>query len=162
MGRRERPGDDSSPDERLQQGQERARTLLNDGRDRGNYGVGPGNTRFGYGGRGEHRGRGPKNYQRSDDRIREDINERLTQDPGVDASEIEVRVENREVTLTGTVRDREEKRRAEDVAESVAGVSHVQNNLRVGGPERVHHDVSQGSAATTGGSSAGGGQRQSS
>ena len=43
-----------------------------------------------------------------------------------------MQVQNREVTLTGTVRDRNEKRRAEDLAESVSGVSHVQNNLRVG------------------------------
>ncbi len=30
-------------------------------------------------------GRGPRNYQRSDDRIREDVNERLTADPSIDA-----------------------------------------------------------------------------
>ncbi|HEV7874942.1 MAG TPA: SWFGD domain-containing protein, partial [Enterovirga sp.] len=33
------------------------------------------------GGYGDHRGRGPKSYQRSDDRIREDVNDRLTDDP---------------------------------------------------------------------------------
>ena len=80
---------------------------------------------------GMHRGRGPKGYQRSDARITEDVNDRLTEDPHVDASEIEVRVENREVTLTGTVNSRFEKRHAEDLAESVSGVTHVQNNLRV-------------------------------
>ena len=78
-----------------------------------------------------HRGRGPRNYSRSDDRIREDVNDRLTDDPHVDASEIEVAVSNREVTLTGTVSTRFEKRHAEDLAESVSGVTHVQNNLRV-------------------------------
>ncbi|WP_205772530.1 BON domain-containing protein [Microvirga calopogonii] len=80
---------------------------------------------------GMHRGRGPKGYQRSDARITEDVNDRLTEDPHIDASEIEVRVENREVTLTGTVNSRFEKRHAEDLAESVSGVTHVQNNLRV-------------------------------
>jgi osmotically-inducible protein OsmY len=80
---------------------------------------------------GYHRGRGPRNYTRSDDRIREDVNDRLTDDPHVDASEIEVSVSNREVTLTGTVNSRFEKRHAEDLAESVSGVAHVQNNLRV-------------------------------
>ena len=80
---------------------------------------------------GPHRGRGPRNYQRSDDRIREDVNQRLTDDPYVDASDIEVGVENREVTLTGTVASRSDKRRAEDIADSVSGVTHVQNNLRV-------------------------------
>ncbi len=78
-----------------------------------------------------HRGRGPKNYQRSDDRIRDDVNDRLTDDPHIDASEIEVSVQSREVTLTGTVGSRFEKRHAEDIAESVSGVAHVQNNLRV-------------------------------
>lgn len=78
-----------------------------------------------------HRGRGPKNYTRSDARILEDVNDRLTDDPHVDASEIHVEVQNREVTLTGTVNSRFEKRHAEDLAESVSGVTHVQNNLRV-------------------------------
>jgi osmotically-inducible protein OsmY len=84
-----------------------------------------------FGDEGGHRGRGPRGYQRSDQRILEDVNDRLTEDPDVDASEIEVRVENREVTLSGTVNSRFEKRHAEDVAESVSGVAHVQNNLRV-------------------------------
>ncbi|MBV8798429.1 MAG: BON domain-containing protein [Alphaproteobacteria bacterium] len=79
----------------------------------------------------EHRGRGPKNYSRSDDRIREDVNDRLTDDPLVDASEIEVSVQGQEVTLSGTVSSRNEKRLAEECAESVSGVKHVQNNLRV-------------------------------
>jgi osmotically-inducible protein OsmY len=78
-----------------------------------------------------HRGRGPKGYQRSDERIREDVNDRLTDDPHVDASEIEVTVSNREVTLSGTVNSRFEKRHAEDLAETISGVTHVQNNLRI-------------------------------
>lgn len=81
--------------------------------------------------RGEHRGRGPKGYSRSDERIIEDVNDRLTDDPYLDATEIEVGVANREVTLSGTVDSREAKRRAEDLADGVAGVVHVQNNLRV-------------------------------
>jgi hypothetical protein len=80
---------------------------------------------------GLHRGRGPRGYQRSDSRILEDVNDRLTEDPHIDASEIEVRVENREVTLSGTVNSRFEKRHAEDLAESISGVTHVQNNLRI-------------------------------
>ena len=78
-----------------------------------------------------HSGRGPRNYARSDSRINEDVCDRLTDHPMVDASDIEVAVSGREVTLTGTVRSREEKRRAEDLAEAVSGVMHVQNNLRV-------------------------------
>jgi osmotically-inducible protein OsmY len=80
---------------------------------------------------GRHRGRGPKGYTRSDDRIREEVCDRLTDDPVVDASDVEVNVSNCEVTLSGTVENREERRRAEDCAERVSGVTHVQNNLRV-------------------------------
>jgi hypothetical protein len=82
---------------------------------------------------GAHRGRGPKSYQRSDERILEDVNDRLTEDPQLDASEVEVSVSGREVTLSGTVSNRYDKRRAEDLADSVSGVIHVQNNLRVRG-----------------------------
>ena len=79
----------------------------------------------------EHRGRGPKNYRRSDERIKEDVNDRLSDDYYLDASDVEVAVENMEVTLTGTVRNRNDKRRAEDLAESVSGVTNVENRLRV-------------------------------
>lgn len=81
---------------------------------------------------GRYRGKGPRNYNRSDDRIKEDVNDRLSDDPFVDASEIEVTVSSGEVTLTGTVDHRSSKRRAEDLAESVSGVKNVENRLRVG------------------------------
>ena len=74
---------------------------------------------------------GPKNYARSDEPIKEDINDRLTDDGYLDASDIEVEVSNREVTLSGKVMSLEAKRRAEDIADSVSGVTNVQNNLRV-------------------------------
>ena len=79
----------------------------------------------------EHRGRGPKGYRRSDERIKEDVNDRLSDDYYLDASDVEVAVENMEVTLTGTVRNRNDKRRAEDLADSVSGVTNVENRLRV-------------------------------
>jgi hypothetical protein len=79
----------------------------------------------------EHRGRGPKGYKRSDGRIEEDVNDRLTDDPYLDASDILVQVKDSEVTLSGTIAWRQDKRRAEDLAELVSGVTHVQNNLRV-------------------------------
>ncbi len=80
---------------------------------------------------GEHRGKGPKGYTRSDERIRDDVNDRLTDHGHLDASDIEIAVSGAEVTLNGTVLRREDKRRAEDIAEQVSGVKHVQNNLRV-------------------------------
>jgi osmotically-inducible protein OsmY len=76
------------------------------------------------------RGRGPKGYQRSDERLLEAICEQLTDDQQVDASEISVAVSNGEVTLTGTVSDRQAKWRAEDIVESCSGVKGVDNRLR--------------------------------
>jgi BON domain len=79
-----------------------------------------------------HRGKGPKSYKRTDERILEDIHDRLTFDNFLDASNIEVTITNGEVTLTGTVSERADKRRAEDIAESVSGVQHLENRIRVG------------------------------
>jgi osmotically-inducible protein OsmY len=79
----------------------------------------------------DHRGKGPRGYRRSDARIQEDVSDRLTDDPDVDASDITVTVKEGEVTLDGHVDTRFAKRRAEDGAEDVSGVTHVQNNLRV-------------------------------
>ncbi|MEZ2223460.1 BON domain-containing protein [Rhizobium sp. RCC_161_2] len=77
------------------------------------------------------RGKGPKGYKRTDERILEDVNDRLTDAPFLDASDIEVSVTGGEVTLGGFVFSRQDKRRAEDIVDDVFGVSHVQNNLRV-------------------------------
>ena len=78
-----------------------------------------------------HTGRGPKGWRRSDERIREEVNEALARHPDIDASDIEVRVENALVTLSGVVEDRREKRLAEDLAEDVFGVDDVDNDLKV-------------------------------
>ena len=81
--------------------------------------------------RSGHYGRGPRGYRRSDARIAEDVNDRLTDDWRLDASDVEVSVAEGEVTLTGTVRTRQDKRLAEDLADDVSGVRNVQNNLRI-------------------------------
>ena len=75
-------------------------------------------------------GRGPRNYSPSDERILEEVCDRLTDDDRIDASEIEVRVSNGEVTLLGEVEDRHTKRMAEDVADGVRGVRDVHNQLK--------------------------------
>ena len=85
---------------------------------------------------GPYTGRGPKGYQRSDDRIREDVSDRLTAHGHIDASDIEVRIQGGEVTLIGFVDSRAAKRAAEDLAEDVPGVREVHNQLRV----RTHAD----------------------
>ncbi len=80
---------------------------------------------------GQFAGRGPRNYKRSDERIEEDINERLTRHGMVDATDIEVTVQNGEVTLRGSVDHRQAKRIAEDIVDSVAGVKEVTNHIKV-------------------------------
>jgi BON domain len=81
--------------------------------------------------RGPHAGQGPRGYQRSDDRIREDICERMCDNDELDAREIEIRVSGGDVTLLGTVHDRYDKRLAEDIVEQVSGVQDISNQLRV-------------------------------
>jgi len=89
------------------------------------------NTQVGGSDRGPHVGKGPKGYTRSDDRIREEISDRMMADGDIDASDIEIDVNNGEVTLRGFVDGRDAKRSAEDLAESVQGVKEVLNQLRV-------------------------------
>jgi osmotically-inducible protein OsmY len=84
--------------------------------------------------RGSYAGRGPKGYKRSDERIREDVCDRLSDHPYLDASDIEVNVNEGIVTLSGTARDRRTKRLAEDLVESCSGVQDVDNKIRVNRP----------------------------
>jgi hypothetical protein len=103
------------------------------------------------GGEPGHRGRGPKGYVRSDERIKEDVCDYLTDDPYLDAADMEVAVTNGEVTLAGRVGSRHAKRRAEELAERASGVKHVQNNLRVGDRSQSSSDDSASSFARTAG-----------
>lgn len=84
-----------------------------------------------------YRGRGPKGYMRSDERILEDLCDQLCDDPIVDASEIEVHCEQGRVVLTGRVPTRWMKHRAEDIADAVRGVKDVDNRVRVSAEEPV-------------------------
>jgi osmotically-inducible protein OsmY len=97
-------------------------------------GLGGGMESWGQGSQrqwGEHRGKGPRGYRRSDERIREEVCDLLTDDPQIDASDVEVTVKECEVTLTGQVNSREDKRRVEDLIERISGVKEITNNLRV-------------------------------
>lgn len=82
----------------------------------------------------DYRGRGPRNYRRSDERIREDINDSLTEHDEIDATDIEVDVQNGDVILSGWVFDYYSKRTAEYLAEDVRGVVNVENRLRIRKP----------------------------
>lgn len=85
-------------------------------------------------GTGPYVGRGPKGYRRSDERIFEDVCERLTTHPSIDASDIEVKVSDGDVTLTGRVESRTVKHLTENMVETVSGVKEVHNQLRVTPP----------------------------
>ncbi|NOV24825.1 BON domain-containing protein [Cupriavidus necator] len=83
---------------------------------------------------GQHAGRratGPKGYRRSDERVREDVCERLAMNPYIDVGEVTVEVANGVVTLDGTVSERREKYVVEEIADAVFGVTEVDNRLRV-------------------------------
>jgi osmotically-inducible protein OsmY len=113
-------------------GQERSGQSSQYGRGQYDYGreheSGGGTNQHG---QQNYAGRGPKGYQRSDDRLKEQVSGRLMDDSQIDASEITVEIHGGEVTLTGTVNSREEKRAAEACAETVSGVREVFNQLRV-------------------------------
>ena len=84
---------------------------------------------------GEHTGRGPEGYQRSQDSIKEEVNERLTRHGQLNPNNVQVEVDdNGEVTLNGTVSSRRDKRMAEDAIETVSGVRDVHNRLARGEP----------------------------
>ncbi|MBC7926508.1 MAG: BON domain-containing protein [Bryobacteraceae bacterium] len=79
-----------------------------------------------------HSGRGPKPVPRTDARIHEEVSEELLHSPHVDASEIEVELASGQVTLTGTVSSREQKREAGECAWRVRGVQDVHNQICIG------------------------------
>lgn len=91
----------------------------------------------------DFRGRGPRNYVRSDERLRELIAERLTDDPQIDASDIEIGVADGRVTLSGTVDRRQTRHRVEDLVDT-CGVREIDNRLGIG-PAR---DAGSGTATT--------------
>ena len=75
------------------------------------------------------RGKGPRGWRRSDERIFEEVCEILFRDPVIDASEIEVKVEKGIVYLRGNVSSRQIKRLSELSIENVLGVEDVVNQL---------------------------------
>jgi hypothetical protein len=78
--------------------------------------------------------KGPKGYKRSDERIHEDVCDRLSHlsvHADVDASDVEVTVKDAEVTLTGSVPERRWKHMIEDTADHVHGVKDVHNQIKV-------------------------------
>jgi osmotically-inducible protein OsmY len=106
-----------------------------------------------------HRGRGPQGYQRSDERLKELVCERLTDDPRIDASNVNIDVTGQVVKLTGTVDDRSTKYEIEELIESLGGVKDIDNQLRV---QRTQSSWGQsGSSPSSGSGSSGSSGQQS-
>lgn len=117
--------------------------------ERGGYGGSHGGyaygSRYGYGGyrpEGSYAGgherqsrtypRGPKGYQRSDERLKEDICERLMESYYIDSSEVSVDVKGGKVSLEGSVPTRHMKHAIEDIVDACPGVTDIDNRVRVG------------------------------
>lgn len=86
------------------------------------------------GGWNDHRGKGPKGYRPSDERVRERLCELLTDDPRVDATHIDVHVQNGEITLTGFVDSRRTKFLVEELVANSCDTE-VVNRLNVRRPQ---------------------------
>lgn len=116
----------------------------------GDYGNGYGGRTYGGGeygaGRGERSSASrsmPKNYQRSDERIRDDVCEQLSRS-GYDIKDVSVEVSGGKVTLEGTVQDRYTKHAIEDCADDSMGVREVDNRIRVSPEGGRSHQGEQG------------------
>lgn len=81
--------------------------------------------------RGHYAGKGPRAFQKSDERLHELVCDFLTEAPDIDPTDVEVRVKSGVITLEGTVPTRWMKRITADAVESLPGVLDVHNNLQV-------------------------------
>lgn len=80
----------------------------------------------------DHFGKGPKGWKRSDEKIKDDVCEALYRNQRVDATDIEVLVNQGVVTLRGNIETRDGKRHAEACVEHITGVEDIQNEITVG------------------------------
>jgi hypothetical protein len=98
----------------------------------GYHGSGVGGISGGYtGGSASDYSWVPPAETRHDDRIHDDVCDRLAMSSEIDASDIEVLVQAGSVTLEGNVETRHMKQIARDIAAAVPGVSSVHNRLHV-------------------------------
>jgi osmotically-inducible protein OsmY len=98
-------------------------------------------------------GRGPKGYKRSDERIKEDICERLWRSDHVDSSEVTVTVKEAEVTLSGTVPERWMRHEIENIVDDSMGVKDIDNNIRI--QQQTGETGTESMSATSGASTSG-------
>jgi osmotically-inducible protein OsmY len=98
-------------------------------------------------------GRGPKGYKRSDERIKEDICERLWRSDNVDSSEVTITVKEGEVTLSGTVPERWMRHEIENIVDDSMGVKEIDNSIRI--RRQTDETGAESMSATRGASAAG-------
>lgn len=78
----------------------------------------------------DYSGHGPKNWKISDEKLKEKVCEILLKSSEVDATELEVEVEDRVVTLKGFIANRGMKNVAEDLIASIPGIEDVFSEVR--------------------------------
>lgn len=93
---------------------------------------------------GRSQRRGPKGYQRSDERLQEEICERLMTRWDLDSSEVSVQVSQGEVTLEGVVPERRMRHEIENLVDDCHGVKDIDNRIRV---QSSYGSTSSGSAS---------------
>lgn len=76
-------------------------------------------------------GKGPKDWKLSDERLKERVCEVLYHSHDVDPSEMEVKVEDGVVYLSGKIRSKGMKNVAEDLVASIPGVEDVFTRLKI-------------------------------
>lgn len=76
----------------------------------------------------------PKGYKRSDERVLEDVCERLSHS-GLDVSDVSVSVDQGKVSLEGSVVSRWMKHAVEDCVDDCLGVDDIENRIRVARPD---------------------------
>jgi len=130
------------------------------------YGTGIHDTydRYGTSYRSRPYARGPKGYQRSDERLKEDISERLMEAHYIDSSEVTVEVRGAKVTLEGTVPTRHMKHAIEDLVDACPGIQDIDNRIRVASavPYRPSAELVSPSSMSAGKSQSVSGQQSSS
>lgn len=89
----------------------------------------------------------PRHYRRSDERVREEICERLADDARLDVTDVSVDVKEGRVMLEGTVPERRMKYVIEDTAAECLGANDVENRIRVRAHAASYHGEESGSTS---------------
>ena len=71
----------------------------------------------------------------SDDRIYDEVRQRLAEDPDINGGGLDVTVKNGTVTLRGRVHNVKAKEKAEKITKKVKGVTRVDNQLKLFGDD---------------------------